>query len=319
MKRTLLVSAAYTVDWLAGDPEWLPHPVRMTGWMISRGEQVLRRLASGRRDEFAAGSMLAFVLPVASALATRAIIRAARRRGRALGMAIEVSLGATCLAGRNLLQEAGDVLDALETNDLPLTRRRLARIVGRDTESLDESEICRALIETVAESLSDGIVAPMLYLALGGVPLAMAYKAVNTLDSMIGHRDEQYLYFGRFAARVDDAANWIPARISAFLICVAASLLPDRSGHRAAHIWLRDGSHHASPNAGQPESAMAGALAVRLGGINHYAGERIPSPHLGVEFGRPDRSAARRACRLVATASLLGCVATLLVSRRLSA
>jgi adenosylcobinamide-phosphate synthase len=319
MKRSSLVAAAYTVDWLSGDPEWLPHPVRMMGWMIRRGEQVLRHLASGRCHEFAAGRMLAFVVPVASALATRAMIQTAHTRGRAVGVAIEVSLGATCLASRNLLQEARKVLDALETGDLPLTRRRLARIVGRDTEFLDEYEICRALIETVAESLSDGIVAPMLYLALGGVPLAMAYKAVNTLDSMIGHRDEQYLYFGRFAARVDDAANWIPARLSAFLICVTAGLLPGSSGHRAAHIWLRDGSHHASPNAGQSESAMSGALAVRLGGVNHYAGERIPSPHLGGEFGRPDRSAACRACRLVGAASLLACVVALFVSRRLSA
>jgi adenosylcobinamide-phosphate synthase len=195
---------------------------------------------------------------------------------------------------------------ALENGDLKRARLRLARIVGRDTNELGEAEICRALVETLAESLSDGIVAPLFYLAIGGVSLAMAYKAINTLDSMIGHKDERYLYFGRVAARMDDAANYIPARISALLLCLAAELIPQASGARARKIWLRDGAKHDSPNAGQVEAAMAGLLGVRLGGTNKYASEVIESAHLGGEFPLPKRNAAERAWIAVALASLLG-------------
>ena len=148
--------------------------------------------------------------------------------------------------------------------------------------------------------------------------MAIAYKAVNTLDSMIGHRDAKYLYFGRFAARLDDLANWIPARMTAVLICMASAVVSGRaSGLQAGRIWLRDGSHHASPNAGQPESAMAGALGVRLGGANRYDGNLILSPHLGAEFRTPDRSQGNRALRIVTAASLLGFVAISLFARRL--
>ena len=314
MRRTSLLACSYTFDWLAGDPEWLPHPVRLMGWVITESERALRPCASDPRSELVAGGLLALVVPIASALTTLAVIRAIPARRQFLGVVIEVGLGSSCLATHCLLQEAGEVLGALEEGDLAHARRRLARIVGRDTASLDESEICRAVIETVAESLCDGIVAPLFYLALGGVPLAMAYKAVNTLDSMIGHRDQRYLYFGRLAARLDDVANWLPARMSSVLICLAAGINHPLSFPRALRIWLRDGARHASPNAGQPESAMAGALGVRLGGENHYGGERIVSPHLGAEFRRPDRPAARRALRLVAVASLLGFAAVLIIA-----
>jgi adenosylcobinamide-phosphate synthase len=171
-------------------------------------------------------------------------------------------------------------------------------------------------VETLAESLSDGVIAPLFYLAIGGVPLAVAYKAVNTLDSMIGHKDENYLYFGRVAARLDDAANYLPSRIAALLLCVASGLIPQADGVRAGQIWLRDGCKHASPNAGQVEAAMAGLLGVRLGGTNTYAGEEITSAHLGNEFPRPNRDAARRACKAVGLASLLGFGAALLFALR---
>jgi adenosylcobinamide-phosphate synthase len=185
-------------------------------------------------------------------------------------------------------------------------RLRLARVVGRDTEELSEEEICRAVAETLAESLSDGIIAPLFYLAIGGVPLAIAYKAINTMDSMIGHRDDKHLYFGRCAARLDDAANYIPARISASLLCFAAELIPQAKGARARKVWKRDGSNHASPNAGQVEAAMAGLLGVRLGGTNQYAGATVNSPHLGSEFRMPNRNDAKRAWKAVGLASLLG-------------
>lgn len=202
------------------------------------------------------------------------------------------------------------------SSDLARARLRLARIVGRDTDELGAEQICRALVETLAESLSDGIVAPLFYLVIGGVPLAMAYKAINTLDSMIGHKDEKYLYFGRVAAHADNVANFIPARIAALLLCVAAQFIPQASGVRAGQVWLRDGGKHDSPNAGQVEAAMAGLLGVRLGGTNKYAGETIATPHLGGEFSLPNRKHALRARKTVGLASLLGFGGALLLASR---
>jgi adenosylcobinamide-phosphate synthase len=299
-------AAAYALDWWVGDPEWMPHPVRLIGWSIGACERVLGRCGSGKYFELAAGGIIAIGVPAASAFCAYAILREARRIHRVLGIAAEVWLASTCLATRNLLDESAEVMRVLETGDLVRARQRLARIVGRDTDELDEREVCRAVVETLAESLSDGIVAPLFYLALGGVPLAMAYKAVNTLDSMIGHRDEKHLYFGRVAARMDDASNYVPARISALLLCLAAGWVPQGSGLRGWRIWLRDGRKHASPNAGQVEAAMAGALGVRLGGPNRYGNEVTVSAHFGSEFPPPDRYAPPRAWKAVALASLLG-------------
>lgn len=309
-------AAAYVLDWCVGDPEWLPHPVRLIGWSTNASERALRRLGSGKSFELAAGGLVAVGAPVLSALCVYALLKHLRSNQPAIATAAEVWLAGACLGTRNLLDEAAEVIRALEIGDLGRARLRVARIVGRDTRELAEEEICRALVETLAESLSDGIVAPLFYLAIGGVPLAMAYKAVNTLDSMIGHKDDNYLYFGRVAARVDDAANYIPARISALVLCLAAALIPQAKGVRAGQVWLRDGSRHASPNAGQVEAAMAGLLGVRLGGTNKYAGEAVDSPHLGGEFPLPNRNDARRAWKAVGLASLLGFGAALLLASR---
>jgi adenosylcobinamide-phosphate synthase len=299
-------AAAYALDWCVGDPEWLPHPVRFIGWSIDASERALRRRGSGKRFELAAGGLVAVGVPVLSALCAFVLLKHLRSNYPAFATAAEVWLASTCLSTRNLLDEAVSVMRELEDSNLPRARLRVARIVGRDTNELNEEEICRALVETLAESLSDGIVAPLFYLAIGGVPLAMAYKAINTLDSMIGHKDEKYLYYGRVAARVDDIANYVPARIAALLLCVAAEFIPQASGVRAGHVWLRDGAKHDSPNAGQVEAAMAGLLGVRLGGTNKYAGETIETAHLGSEFPPPNRKDARRAWTAVGLASLLG-------------
>jgi adenosylcobinamide-phosphate synthase len=202
---------------------------------------------------------------------------------------------------------------ALESGDLPTARSRVAMIVGRDTAGLDESQVSRAVVETVAESSSDGIVAPLFYLTLGGVPLAMAYKAVNTLDSMIGHPEPPYTFFGRFAARADDLANLLPARLTALLLVAAAALHRARPGSAWRILW-RDGHKHPSPNAGRPEAAMAGALGVRLGGLNTYGGRPAPKPYLGAEFEPPTPAAVRSATRLATTASLLGLALALAAS-----
>jgi len=306
LSRSTLLAASYLVDQIAGDPEWFPHPVRLMGIAIARGEAALRRPHQSDAANLTSGAVLTVALVAATYYGATLTIRQAYRRAKTLGYFTEILLGWTCLAARNLQHEATAVTDALTAGDILLARRRLARIVGRDTQHLDVQEVSRAVIETVAESASDGFVAPLFYMAFGGVPLAMAYKAVNTLDSMIGHADSRYFYFGKAAARLDDAANYLPARLTAAGIVAASHVLDEADPLCSWQIWQRDGAKHKSPNAGQPESAMAGALRVRLGGDNTYAGERIPTQILGREFPAPAREHAGQAIRLVSVVALLG-------------
>jgi adenosylcobinamide-phosphate synthase len=316
MNGRKVLATAYLFDWIAGDPEWFPHPVRLIGRGVGSGERILRRLGQTPAAEFAAGGMLTTGMVVAVYLGTAKTIEWANKVSPALAFATEIVLGWTCLASRSLHDEATAVISALETGDIPHARRRLARIVGRDTQQLDAHEISRAVIETVAESCSDGVIAPLFYMAVGGVPLAMAYKAVNTLDSMIGHSDERYLYFGKAAARLDDLANFLPSRFTALGIAASATVLEDASPVAAFNTWLRDGMKHKSPNAGQPESAMAGALRVRLGGENFYDGEPSVAPYMGEEFPKPSVQNTRQAIRIAAAVSILGAVAALLLAKR---
>jgi adenosylcobinamide-phosphate synthase len=293
------IAAACLLDWIAGDPEWLPHPVRLIGRSTQAAEKLLRRPGQSPQEELITGAAMTVAIVGLSYFGTAKAVR----------WGAGILLAWTCLATRNLVDESLAVIRALEIQDPPHARRRLARIVGRDTQALTETEVHRALIETLAESACDGIVAPLFYMALGGVPLAMAYKAVNTLDSMIGHADERYFYFGKAAARLDDAANYIPSRLTALAIVATAGL----DSKSSLNIWRRDGNKHKSPNAGQPESAMAGALCVRLGGVNTYAGEPINAPLLGAEFGYPRLRHANRAVRLVIAVSLLSAAAAVFV------
>ncbi|HEY1648238.1 MAG TPA: adenosylcobinamide-phosphate synthase CbiB [Terracidiphilus sp.] len=305
MNSRLLLPAVYLTDQIAGDPEWLPHPVRLMGWAIKKGETLLRVPDQTSKSELVAGAALTAVVVSASYFLTRLIIAEAYRRSQLLGSLTEIALGWTCLAARNLQDEASLVLAALDADDILMARRRLARIVGRDTRNLDVHEISRAVIETVAESASDGVIAPLFYMSLGGVPVAMAYKAVNTLDSMIGHADDRYFYFGKAAARLDDVANLVPARLTALAI-VAASWLSRADARGAWRVWLRDGNRHRSPNAGQPESAMAGALQVQLGGGNYYEGEFLDAERMGEEFPAPQPQDTRNAIRIASAVALLG-------------
>jgi adenosylcobinamide-phosphate synthase len=304
MTRAQAIAAVCLLDWIAGDPEWFPHPVRWMGRCTQLAESLLRRPWQSANDELIGGAALTAVLVGASYAGTAKAIAMAYRIGRVTGMATEILLGWTCVASRNLIDESLAVIRALDQENLARARQRLSRIVGRDTHSLCETEIHRAVIETLAESACDGIVAPLVYMAIGGVPMAMAYKAVNTLDSMIGHADQRYLHFGKVAARLDDVANYLPARVAAVALATAAGMGSGTSATSALRIWRRDGGKHKSPNAGQPESAMAGALQVRLGGDNTYAGEHIAAPLLGAEFERPTRHHAKQALRLVAAVSL---------------
>jgi adenosylcobinamide-phosphate synthase len=247
-------------------------------------------------------------------LGTATTIAWANKRDRRFAFVTETLLAWTCLASRSLHNEASSVVTALKKHEIVPARQRLSRIVGRDTQMLNEREISRAVIETVAESCSDGVIAPLFYIAIGGVPLAMAYKAVNTLDSMIGHADDRYFYFGKIAARLDDVANFLPSRLTA-LVITAAAFMEDASPATALETWRRDGMKHKSPNAGQPESAMAGALQVRLGGESHYAGEPLASPLIGEEFPQPTVQKATQSIRMVAVVSLVGAVLALLLHR----
>ncbi len=299
MNRATLIPLTWLLDQLIGDPERLPHPVRLIGTAIARGEALLLALDHSEQRKLLSGAALSFAIVSGTFYLTRATLR--------LVPQVELPLAATTLAARNLQDEAAAVLAA---PTLELCRQRLARIVGRDTVTLSEQEVARALIETLAESASDGIVAPLFYLALGGVPLAMAYKAVNTLDSMIGHRDQRYEHFGKFAARLDDAANYLPARLTALAIAAVAH------SAQSLRTWRDYGDHHASPNAGQPEAAMAGALGVRLGGPNTYAGISHQAEMIAPHLPPPTLHDARRAMQIVAAATLLTVAVLILATNK---
>jgi adenosylcobinamide-phosphate synthase len=270
----VLVSAqellpAVALDLAIGDPRWLPHPVRGIGWLAQGCERVLR---ASRLPLRLAGGVLWVAVVAGSTLAVWATIRLGHYW-------VSVYWIYALLAARDLDVEAGRVVSALDRNDTEEARHRLSWIVGRDTATLDEPEMLRATFETVAENLSDGVIAPLFYLAIAGPAGMAAYKAINTLDSMVGYKNERYRVFGWASARMDDVANFIPARITAAVIWIA-SLLPGFDAARSFRITLRDGGSQPSPNSGYPEAAFAGALGVRLGGLNYYQG--VPSLKAGL-------------------------------------
>ncbi len=307
---------AFLLDLAIGDPRWLPHPVRIMGKSISGMESFLRgRFGNGR--EIAAGIVLvaSIVVPVfvITALAQRMLSSFSSGVLAALGMAVLVYLTATTLALRELITAARRVIAAAETGALEDARRKLSMIVGRDTDRLSEDGVLRATIETLAENLSDGFIAPVFYLVIGGLPLAMAYKAINTLDSMVGYKNERYIDFGWAAARLDDIANYVPARISGLCLVLAAPFVslfwnsgrPFAVAHASLRIMLRDGGNHASPNSGVPEAAMAGALGVALGGPSAYGGMLVEKPIINNGADAASLRAANRAVIFTAAASFI--------------
>lgn len=329
--------AACALDLLLGDPAWMPHPVVLMGKAIERAERALRRaFPSTPRGELAAGAVLALGLPTLVLAASAGALWLAGLVHPALRLALACLWGWQCLALRDLRDESMAVRRALDGGTLEDARRAVHRIVGRDVERLDRRGVARAAVESVAESFSDGFMAPLLYLLAGGPALALWYKAVNTQDSMIGYRSERYLWFGRVAARLDDVANWIPARLSGLLIVAAAFVcglgpgageaegaLPAGERGRAAcarrawRVWRRDRRRHASPNAGQTEAAMAGALGVELAGPAWYFGERYDKPTIGDALRDAGPADIARANRLVWAAAGIGLAA--LAALRLAA
>lgn len=266
--------------WLA-DPGWMPHPVVLMGKCITRLEEVLRRrFPATPKGERAAGCVLAVLLPVGTMVLTGAICLLAGRIHPLLGMAVQTFWCWQALAVKGLAEESKNVYRQLAAEDLPGARRAVARIVGRDTQALTEEGVTKAAVETVAENFSDGVVAPLFYMMIGGAPLALCYKAVNTMDSMIGYKNQRYLQFGRAAAKLDDAANYLPSRLAA-VFWIAAAGLTGQDAPNAWRIWRRDRRNHVSPNSAQTESACAGALGVQLAGPAYYFGEYYNKPTIG--------------------------------------
>ena len=262
---------ALGVDALVGDPAFMPHPVRLIGSTIHAVDQKANHSDLGPSRLRWRGLALALVIPIASIAATWALVRIATTLWPVLGYALAIWLTSTTIACKGLYQAGQAVLDPLRHKDLQAARHATSMIVGRDTANLSESEVVRATVETLAENLVDGVVAPVFYAVLGGAPLAMAYRSINTLDSMVGYKNPRYQDFGWASARLDDFANYIPARITAvllFLVMAALRLSPLRAWQTMRH----DAAKHPSPNAGIPESMMAGGLGVQLGGTNLYGG-----------------------------------------------
>jgi adenosylcobinamide-phosphate synthase len=289
----LLVGVA--LDLAIGDPRWLPHPVRGFGWLALRLERLWRATKLPLR--LAGACFCVTCVAIAGGVTAVTLFYLPRPWISAYWIF-------ALLAIRDLDFEAALVIRELERGDLVAARRMLARIVGRDTAALDKAEVLRATIETLAENLSDAVIAPLLYLGLGGPAAMAAYKAINTLDSMVGHRNERYRHFGWASARLDDLANFIPARLTAVLVWMCSGLLR-YDLRRSVAVTLRDARSQPSPNSGYPEAAVAGALGVRLGGLNYYQGVASRKPYLG-DGERPlDLIAYTRARLLLYGSSLL--------------
>lgn len=301
----LVTFIAFILDWIIGDPQRWPHPVRFIGRLIracdEKARQTVGEKALGLRR---AGVLMALLVVLSTMSAVWLLLFLASAFGSLIWLLMAIYLVYSALCLRDLYRQTWRVEKALEAGYLDEARLRLSWVVGRDTARLNENEIRRAVIETLAENLSDGLIAPLFYLALGGPVLAWGYKAINTLDSMVGYKNERYLNLGRFSAKLDDAANYIPSRLAALLLVVSARL-QGYGWREALAVWRRDGHLHSSPNAGHPEAAMAGALNLWLGGPGYYGGVLSDKPVIHREGGEAGPDSLRSAERLMVGASLL--------------
>lgn len=309
------LAASWLLDALVGDPpRFAPlHPIVWIGRLVSLCTKLLWSEKAGKASMILRGALLWALVVGASAGAAWAAQLVAAKVGELALFAVWTFLGWATIATGDLARQAGGVADLAREGKLGEARKALSMIVGRDTENLPEGEIYRAAFETAAENSSDGVVAPILFLALGfalgvGPTLAIAYKAVNTLDSMVGYKNARYLHFGRVSARIDDLANLLPARITALFAALGATILFG-TGLRSLKIALRDHGHHSSPNSGYPEAAFAGAVGVRIGGTNYYGGAARASHTIGDPAAPLDCGAVRRAINLLWTVSSLALAA----------
>ncbi len=304
MRFLILAAGGFLLDTLFGDPEWLWHPVCAVGTLISWLEKHLRRIfPSGPRAEVVAGVLLWLCVTGTSFGVTAVFLTVLERVSPWLRLAAESVLCGLILARRSLCRAGAHVEQAL-CRSLAAGREAVGWYVGRDTSALSQEEVLKAAVETIAENTTDGVVAPLFFLLLGGAPLGMWYKAVNTLDSMVGYHNEKYEFFGKFSAKMDDLVNLLPARISALLL-IAAAGLSGLDGRGALRIWIRDRSLHKSPNAGQTESAVAGALGVQLGGDAVYFGKTVKKAPMGDADRSVEAADIGRTVRMMRLASIL--------------
>lgn len=311
--------AGFLLDLLFGDPYWLPHPIRWIGNLITIVQKWLFGNIQERNEkrEIKLGIWLVLLVVGSTVVVATLLLVGACMLHPYIGLVVETVMTYQILATKCLKVESMKVYTALQKNDMEGARTAVSMIVGRDTKYLDEEGIAKAAIETVAENTSDGVIAPMLYTALGGPVLGFFYKAINTMDSMVGYKNDKYLYFGRAAAKLDDVVNFFPARISAYLMIAAAWIGgKDFSAKKAWEIYRRDRRNHASPNSAQTESVCAGALGIRLAGDASYFGKVVHKPYIGDAERKVVYEDIRRVNRLLyttATMSEVGCLLLMLL------
>lgn len=272
------LTIGFILDLIIGDPNNPVHPVRIIGRLCTILEKIMRNIF---KNSLKLAGLIVWIITVAvTFLVTFFIVYIARKVNLYFGIIVEGILIYFCISSKGLVVEGKKVISYLLKNDIIGARKQLSYIVGRDTESLDEKGIVRAVIETIAENMSDGVIAPIFYGGIFGAPLAMAYKAVNTMDSMFGYKNDKYMEFGFFPAKLDDVFNYIPARITGFIIIISSFIL-GYDYKNSYKIYKRDRYNHTSPNSAHPEAAMAGALKVQLGGSNYYFGKLVEKPTIG--------------------------------------
>lgn len=307
------IACGFALDALLGDPYAMPHIIRLIGTFIVGTERVLRKLCPATlAGECVAGALLVVVVAGTCTGVAAGILWAAYRYNVWVGFAVETFVCYQMLAAKQLRIEALRVHNALVHEGLPAARKAVSMIVGRDTAGLDEAGVTRAAVETVAENASDGVVAPLLFMAIGGAAAGMLYKAVNTMDSMVGYKNDRYRFFGTVAARTDDVLNFVPARLTGVIMCVAAPLV-GLDGAGAWRIFRRDRKKHASPNSAHPEAACAGALGVRLAGPTSYFGVVHDKPYIGDDLRPIEPEDIVRSTRLLSATSLAALALCMLV------
>lgn len=303
------IVGAYILDIILGDPYWFPHPVKFIGKAVEYLEKRLRQFKMNLKST---GIILAILIIASTYAAVYFIIYLFNSINIWLGLIITSVFVYTALSVKSLGREGQKIYDLLKKDKLQEAKEKLSMLVGRDTKNLDEGETIRATVETIAENTVDGVISPLFYACLGGAPLALAYKAINTLDSMVGYKNEQYRELGWFSAKLDDIANWMPARLSAVFIPLAAAILKMPFKQPIKTI-IKDGNKSPSPNAGIPESGFAGALGIQLGGINYYEGMQYTKPIIGIKYRDREKRDIISSIHLMYVVSLLVVVSVVIL------